>query len=174
MVGIALMTGCADNAVFDLEITLPPSSAPTTIELDVRPGGTEGFDVDWAPTSAFPTARFELAGDRPTRVLESIVAESIEQDALVRIRFCPPAGCAGLAGDAAPVTCLRFERPFHRGVRSIYRSTLGEEPPPPAPGQFCSQPPRTVTRCEVGCGDGDWHDVPTNGFCIEGAHVCDS
>ena len=173
--GVAFfLGGCADNAVFDIEIQLPPGTGAAYV--DVRPEGTVDFDASWGGSDAFPRHRFTLNESQPTMVLVSVVAESIEQDALAQIHFCPSerVDCAG-ADTVHPVSCIRFQRPFHRGLRSIYRSIIGAAPPTRAAGapRFCSEEPRVVTPCEIACSDGEWHDVPAGGFCIEGPNVCD-
>ncbi len=163
------ISACADNAVLDLSIVVPPrTTAANTAVLDVRPAS--GFDLegsDWPSSAAFPELSVEL-GATPLRIEASVPAEHVDQDLLVRVRFCATAGCA----TGSPAVCYRLARPFHGGRLSVFHTELVAIPEA-APVGLCSWPPIEIDRCSIGCAEGrPWG--PGASFCDdEGLHTCD-
>ena len=161
--------GCADNAILDVDLVLPMATAEARVAvLDVRPAS--GFDFEggiWQESDVYPPLETEL-GASTTTVVGSVPAEHIEQDVLVRVRFCGEEACAA----SAPAVCFRLERPFHAGEVSTFHAEITSIPPSTPSGSVCAISPTTITRCEIGCaGVG-----PTMGadYCrADGSHTCD-
>jgi hypothetical protein len=183
LLAATLATGCAQNAVLEIEMQLPsagPDGAPSPYtEASVRFAlDTDGPENDVTTFDAWtsgdgPTPRaFTLserrADDEPRRTFPSNLRLSVrtgqvDADLLLQIRFCRPNGIC----DPAPELRYHVEHPFYRGQRTFLRTG----PIDPSGGSYtynltqdfpelCRQPSavdpnvRVIWRCRIeGCFD---------------------
>ena len=177
---LLLVSGCARNAVFELELDLPPepaSAGPLFAVLQVRTDAD--FGADWTavpqlegiplrPTCARPVVpppcdSRELAADCSTVV--SIVGEGddLERPLFARVRFCGDPSCSA-EGEGAAQTRIEVERALYRGRFTQGRVCIDELPTSPSPE------PVRIERCDVRCRDGE-----AISHCrADGTHFCDS
>ncbi len=180
---VALLGGCAQNAVLEIEMQLPslgPDGAATPFtEASVRFAlDTDGVENDIATFDAWtagdgPTPRaFTLSESRqddpprrsfPSNLRLSVRTGQIDADLLLQIRFCRPNGIC----DGAPELRYHVEHPFYRGQRTFLRTgpldaaggsytyNLTQDFP-----ELCHQPStvdpnvRVIWRCRIeGCFD---------------------
>lgn len=164
---MVILLGCADNALLDVEIDLPPAADVVAV-VEARPASSYDFDATWAPTDAYPAARFPLDAAATSLAAVSILAETPTQNVLLQVRFCNH----GVCDDASPTLCYSLDRPFHQGRRSRYRDMVTTIPSAVPVGGVCSLPPRLIDRCEIGCAaNDDW--LSGSWFCEGQEHVCD-
>ncbi len=190
--GLVLMfaAGCQNNAILELELTLPPACSDATCAMDsdcplgvaCTPDGLCGactgddvyafvqmrtntdFDRRWS--GADPLDGFLLNADGSRIETISTVAQpaEYERDLLVRVTFCSDARCAGFGDDRAPERRLEIEHPFYELKRT--RTSWEIEAAPSGTVEEAE----IIDRCAVrGCRMGT-----TTDFCrlSDGSHFC--
>ncbi|MCB9596570.1 MAG: hypothetical protein H6719_27850 [Sandaracinaceae bacterium] len=166
LLAMLLLSGCARNGIFELEVDLPPQP-PTVAPLFavVQVSNSLAFDADWTsleridglalrPTCARPLVPpacdvRSLAPDCSEVV--SVVGEGddLARPLRVRVRFCEDAGCTAARDVTAPEARVEFERALYAGHYTQGRVCVDAVPTTPTPT------PTIVDRCEVRCRDGE-------------------
>jgi hypothetical protein len=182
---LTLLAGCAENAIFELEVHLPPTGESSYTRVLVIPRGgvreAEFGDTIWADFGA----EFALeATPSVARVSIEGSGANLEAPLGVRVIFCSDAGeCIDGAGRER--VDLLFERAFYRGRRTSLGvlcieegavriglsgdCTAGAFVTPSATPQSA---PLTVPRCMVACAD-DPDTTLTEENCSDGRHFCE-
>ena len=190
---LASASGCARNAIIELEFTLPPLTVgePGFVRLEVFEAeyldGNEDFlhqndgglmtVVQFPTTSSPPTV--SLAREQVTSAKFAIEAHEEVVAMSARLRFCEDRdwfGCEDRAPEDIRELWLRYEHPFYIGQRTTYRITIDSVPPPGETGARCPNPDWVqdgvcvIDRCKIqGCvGVGSVHDN-----CTDGVHACE-
>ncbi|MBX3269732.1 MAG: hypothetical protein KF729_05705 [Sandaracinaceae bacterium] len=164
---LALATcGCARNAVFELELDLPPqpvSVVPLFVVIQVA--NDRGFDEDWAPLERLDGVALRATCARPLRppacevrelapdcsMVVSVLGDEDDfaRPLRVRARFCEDDACTSARDALAPEARVELERVFYRGRYTQARVCVDTVPISPAPE------PTRIERCDVRCRDGD-------------------
>ena len=157
---LLVLAGCADNAVLELDLGLPPESLDGLHRfafVQAR-SGAEPFDEPWGGSD--PVEGFMLGFD-PHRESVSVVADdaSIEDPLRIKVRYCFTARCSSLSDADAPQAEIEIERAFYVAERTFLTLDLTGE-----------NESITVEKCRVrGCIGGT---VST--FCRgDGTHFCE-
>lgn len=159
--GLAALSGCARNAVLEVELDLPPG--PTDRFAVVQFETADGFDSTWL--AQYPGT--PLGSGRQT-VEYSLITESPNERLRVKVNFCTTPDCTGLDDtfDRAPAVWYELERSFYIGERTRWVVTIDTLPidPPSAP--------MSVGRCQIqGCIEATG---TTTTFCrLDGTHYCE-
>ncbi len=175
LLGAASVSGCAQNAIFELTLDLPPrpaslpASTPMYAFPQLRSGTSEAFTDRWAGQD--PLTGVELTAER-TEMKISVIGNSDIEARSVRLKtqFCVDPRCNGFGDDSmAPISCVQFERVFYVGTFTSYRLTHIDVVPTIVTCGMSDVFP--VGRCDVrGCVDGD-----TTSYCRleDGTHFCE-
>ncbi len=164
---IVLVTGCAENAILEVELMLPPASgAVRHVFVQTRSGEAE-FEATWSGSGSVDG--IVLADGAPSRSVVSVEADDgAELDAplSLKIRYCTTERCTEVADSDAQEVWVSVERAFYEGRYTQLEVEL------PAVGA-CSPPCATelsFTKCQVrGCRAGD-----TVMYCDrDGRHFCE-
>lgn len=120
--------GCAENAVLELVIELPPAPADDGTGLP----WFGVVQIDRATEAAFTTRR--ESGDRGAQPLElgavpqsdCISAETGDEsmDVEIRVRFCREPDCLNFLDDDSPERYYRLEHPFYIGRRTFWSTQI--------------------------------------------------
>jgi hypothetical protein len=169
-----VLGGCAENAVLEVELTLPAQPAapspPLFAYVQARSADVVSFDEAWAGTDAVEGRALE---DEETALPFSIVAggASFARELGIRIRFCRSPDCTAVGDDRAPEARYRIERAFYQGQRT--RLSLPNDPAvdplppvPPATGAVITE----IDKCDIeGCTIGT-----SSMYCyLNGNHFCE-
>ncbi len=164
-----VLTGCAENAVLEVELTLPAqpaTGAPLFAYVQARSADVVSFDEAWAGTDAIDGRALETA---VSMLPFSVVAggASFTRQLGVRIRFCASRDCTGLGDDRAPEVRYRIQRAFYQGHRTRVALVIDAVPAPPPP---IGAPITDIDKCDVeGCTTGT-----TSTYCfMNGHHFCE-
>ncbi len=170
IVAAALALGCARNAVFELELELPPQPAgPMRFAVvEAREGGAEPGTVELGPLNAAcgrpdpAPACADRALDPTCSAVVSVVADGARSGPLdVRVRFCESPRCSVPADASAPELQVTIERAFYEGRYTQARVCADEVP--------TGAVPVTVERCDVRCREGT-----AAMYCrADGTHFCE-
>ncbi len=122
----ALLSGCAQNAFFELQVELPPNPPGQTwyAQIQVRDMDGHGFGIPW------------MGGDVPTVPLDAVrrwdclSVESMDARVSlhVRVRFCRSEDCLDLEDGDPPERLYSFETPFYIGSRTYFRIVVPRIP----------------------------------------------
>jgi len=166
--------GCAQNAIFELTLDLPPRPAalPATTPMyafpQLRAGTAEAYMDRWAGQD--PLTGVELTGERTTMQISVIGNSDIEALPLrLKTQFCVDPRCNGFGDDrGVPIQCVEFARVFYVGKVTSYPHEITVVPTATAcaPADVIA-----IDRCLVrGCRDGD-----TANYCRleDGTHFCE-
>lgn len=174
-----LASGCARNAILELELDLPlqPSgSAPLYAVVQVQSQGS--FDQVWddVPLQGQPLSTICTRPDPPIpchdRMLDpacseviSIVAGdgAITEPLSIRVRFCSDPTCSGPGDSTAPEQRIEIERAFYVGHYTQARVCFDEVPAATDPE------PEIIDRCEVRCREG----TSMLQCRLDGTHFCE-
>lgn len=164
-------TGCSENAVFELTLTLPARPAPD--DAGVAPNyafvqlrrESSGYTFDDPWESPDDLEGFEL-GTEPQELPVSVLTENFGTSVLGRVRYCVSPRCTTLpADDMAPEQQFRWETPFYALKRTAWQSA-------PLVVPMRGMPARVdVGRCDIqGCIAGE-----PSSYCREsdGTHYCE-
>jgi hypothetical protein len=169
-------TGCAQNAVLELELDLPQSPSPATTRYAVVRvvTGDVSFDEEWQGDPQLPPFALDPSAKTVQRV--SLDGSSDVESAKVRVkvRFCRDPNCAAIGDDTAPEVRLQLARAFYAGKRTSYAWSIPCVPN--VAGQtdtpVCATAQRgetDVTKCEVaGCRSG-----VARSYCVGDKHFCE-
>jgi hypothetical protein len=152
--------GCARNAAFEIELTLPaqPVGGDQRYAVVVARDG----EFDFASVAIDPRYAGTALTATPQQVRYSILTERPDGHVRVLVFFCLSPDCRDEDPVLIPQVWLDFERATYIGQRTRWAGTIGAVPSGPPAAATC------VDRCEVeGCIDGHgW-------FCREdGSHYC--
>lgn len=161
-----LLAGCSGNAIFELELDLPPQPAgvaPLYAVVQVR--NDAAFDADWAPVERLDGIPLAPTCDRPAdpppcgerpltldcSAVVSVVGDSndLTRPLNVRVRYCEDPACTAATDATAPETRVVVERALYEGRYTQGRVCVDEVPVTPAPE------PIAIARCDVRCREGD-------------------
>ncbi|HBQ11000.1 MAG TPA: hypothetical protein DEF51_07410 [Myxococcales bacterium] len=113
-----LLGGCAQNAIMELQIELPPApagSSETFAYIQVAtPAGGFDFDVEWGDTGF----SFPLTATRQWACV-SVVSGDPTVDVNARIRYCSDPECLDVADGNAPESRVAIESPLYIGRRTF-------------------------------------------------------
>ena len=147
LTGALLGAGCAENAILELDLVAPPSSAAETV-LNVQLLSTE--EAVAAPENlGSPVQRFVLDAE-PTQISVVASGDDIARPLYVGVWTCADMACAAADDPQAPTRLFRLERAFYLGQYTHLDLDLRREP---LTGVV------EISRCRVqGCGvaDGDY------------------
>lgn len=151
------LVGCAQNAVLELTIQLPPDSAggPHFAYVQARANVTN-FDDTWAGTGEL--AAFPLTAMAQTVQVSVVTSDgAIVADPLaIKISFCGSSTCTALADAMAPQARFLVARAFYIGHRTSLTLSIPTFPTSATPA------PTMIGKCEVaGCRDGTTADYCT-------------
>ena len=166
--------GCAQNAVFELTLDLPPrpASVPAGTPMyafpQLRSGTTEAFMDRWAGQDPLTGVEL-LPGERTTMQISVIGNADIEtRPVRLKTQFCVDPRCNGFGDDrGAPIECVELERVFYVGKYTSYPHQILDVPT----ATDCTAGVIAIERCLVhGCRDGD-----TANYCRleDGTHFCE-
>lgn len=165
-------SGCARNAIFELELELPAQPSGPALFAVVE-ASRDGFGTTEPDPIAIPLAaacaRPDPAPACEDRTLDpscsavvSVVAGGAFTDPLaIRVRFCEDPGCAASADASAPTHLVEVERAFYEGHHTQARVCIDTVPSAPVT--------ETVARCDVRCRDGS----ATMQCRLDGTHFCE-
>lgn len=159
-----LLASCAQNAVLELQLMLPPQGAGPQLYalVQVRRAADHPFDVEWRGEEIDAV---ELSGEE-TRVQISVIGRDPEVDLHVKVRFCRVPSCDDL-GDPVPEVWYAIEHPFYVGRRTAWAACVPLATDRPTA-------PIVVDRCEIhGCVRG----MGSTSYCEgagSGAHFCET
>ncbi|HJL18596.1 MAG TPA: hypothetical protein RMH99_23245 [Sandaracinaceae bacterium LLY-WYZ-13_1] len=176
---LALVPGCAQNAIFELQIELPP--APSGEEwyavVDARDSSWP-FDTPWLGPGG---ETFELG---PSRQWACLSVQSFDQtlDLHVRVQFCRSPDCLALEDGVLRERWYTIEHPFYIGRRTYHRASIDAVPACDAEmdvGTSCGDAGlcRSEGRCgcttSADCGEGlRCERVDGEGTCLHAIGRC--
>ncbi len=153
-----LASGCAENAVLELQVELPPAPTgePWFAQVQVRRAAGNGFDAVWMGSD--PRA-VELTS-APQWDCISVQTNDDTVDVNVRVRFCHEIDCLGFGDDTAPERRYFLQTPFYIGRRTYWATTIDAVP------QCTSDSDCEVGACVAGqCGCATDADCCPSGGC---------
>jgi hypothetical protein len=161
-----LATGCAQNAILELQVDLPPAPLPSDggswfAQVQVRRASDHPFDIPWMGGE---DQVFELGDTRQWGCI-SVVSGSQELDLHLRVRFCRAEDCLDLLDGTPRERLYTLEHPLYIGRHTYYRITdIGEVPDCATDGD-CGG----IGACISGvCGCGSAADCGGGGLTCEG------
>ena len=161
---LVVASGCAQNAILELEIDLPqrPSDTPIFAFVQARRGDTHPFESDWGGDD-LPAV--ELLPDQRHTTTMSLIADEDGFDAHLKVRFCGSPKCTDIADGRAPARWYRIEHPFYVGERTFWQVSIAAVPTTPD-GAL-----EEVDRCAIrGCIEGtlsSYCDAAGRHFCAQ-------
>jgi hypothetical protein len=165
-------SGCARNAIFELELELPAQPAGPALFAVVE-ASREGSGAIATDPVAIPLAtacaRSDPAPACDDRVLDpscsavvSVVATGgLTRPVSVRVRFCEDPTCAAPADASAATHRVEVERAFYEGHYTQARVCIDTVP--------VADVTETVPRCDVRCREGS----ATMQCRLDGTHFCE-
>lgn len=171
LMALVLASGCARNAVLEVELTLPPRPesepplfAVVQFETDDPETGREAFERVWASGDAYPGVRLATETQLASY---SVVSENSGRVLLVKVLFCSTDRCSAIEDDpdVVPAVWYRLERPFYVGQRTWWRHVIDtiplERPSEPIP----------IDKCQI---EGCIRAVTETTYCRHtGQHYCE-
>jgi hypothetical protein len=158
-------SGCVsplENAILELDVTLPPSTRPaetTHAVFEVQTGASDFIEL-WpseAHAGSVPVPRM------PSAARISIAADREHAFLSIKVRFCEDTRCSAAGSAFAPETRIRIAEPFYLGEYSEVTLAIDHIP----------TPIETIDmgRCEVrACAS-----EPRGNYCDEtGVHLCEA
>lgn len=175
---LVLTSGCTRNAIFELELALPPTPPGEQRYAVVEARSDLGFEQDW-PDGSLEGLRLvttcapvdpalpcdERALDPECSAVVSIVGDGddLTRPLFVRVRFCADPWCAAPGDEIAPEHRIEIERAFYTGRYTQARVCIEEVP------AVTSAIPERIERCEVRCREGS-----AAMHCrLDGTHFCE-
>lgn len=179
LIALAIVaSGCARNAILELELELPPNPAGAQVYAVVQARGDLGFDEIWsdAPLEGIPLSRActrtDPAPPCADRMLDpqcsaviSLIGDGddLARPLHVRVRFCEDPTCSAPADATAPEHRVDIERGFYLGRYTQARVCVDEAP------TVTNAVPEVIERCEVRCREGT-----AAMYCrLDGTHFCE-
>ncbi len=168
------LAGCADNALLEVELTLPPATACERFArveaISVPPSQAVEFTADWGAGAQVVAAPLG-APDARTAVSLEASGDKIERTVLIRARLCAQPACDGpvadgCSGDAfARALFVAVERGFYAGEYTQIAIDLAAAKASPQQSDVV-----VFGRCDVaGCAQG-----AAASYCFEGGqHFCE-
>lgn len=177
VLSLALLQGCAKNAIFEIEMQLPatgqqpvPTLGPIMyVKLQIQPGPSVWGDL-WAVTASETVGPIALTDSAQTITVDiEGDGDHLDQPVDVRILYCSSESCATTVSER----WLEFEHPFFQGKSTYYRVPAEQTTTGLERNDADGTDPMVVEKCEVaGC-------VETNGeflmdYCpSSGVHWCE-
>ena len=174
---LLLLSGCARNAIFELELELPPQPAGAPLFAVVQLRNDAGFDADWSGVglvSGIPLTACSRPSPAPECELRdldpacaNVVSVIGDEDDLtrplrVRVRFCQDATCGSPADASAPEARIEIERALYTGAYTQGRACIDAVP-------AMLEDPIRIERCDVRCREGD----AVTHCRADGTHFCE-
>lgn len=160
IVAAALMlTGCAQNAILEVELDLPASNAAAADVRYVVVQGRSGevdFATEWAGGGI--AGGLELAPASQTVVvgIEADDSNEITDPLSLRIRYCRDETCTDPGDDDVQEVRVRIARAFYQGEYTELAKDLITLPPVMACTSCPVEGPIDIEKCDVrGCREGD-------------------
>jgi hypothetical protein len=178
MVVLVAAVGCADNAILEITLDLPPAEDGRSFAY-VQARSKPGADLlaPWSEESSI--SDFRLRTGERERVTFGVEAsgDQIESRLLLKVRFCDGSRCDSLTdGMQDPAEQhFDFERAFYRGEFTTYVHEITLMPPPCEPaGGGCTHPLELVGKCQVfGCRAGSSSSGCTGDDGMGARHFCE-
>ncbi len=127
VIGALLLSGCAQNAVLELQVQVPPAPDPSTPRyalVQVRRADATGFGVAWTGDDPPGVA----LGQQAAWVCTSVESHDETVDLDVRVRFCGSATCDALGDDTAPELRYHIAHPFYIGRHTYWSAQIAAVP----------------------------------------------
>jgi len=123
LVSALLAGGCAQNAILELQIELPPAPAGSSARFAyvqvASPNSGFDFGVDWGDEGfTVPLT------DSSQWTCVSVVGASPEVDVNARVRFCQEERCLDVADGNAPESRIFVQDPLYIGRRTFVRRRI--------------------------------------------------
>lgn len=158
-----VLSGCARNAIFELELELPPQPGAARFAV-VQLRNDAAFGADWSDVATLPGIPLASSCSRPDpapacedRALDtscstviSVIGDEndLTRPLRVRVRFCEDPACAGAADAMAPEARIEVERALYTGAYTQGRACIDALP-------MTLEEPIRIERCDVRCREGD-------------------
>lgn len=126
-VALALLaSACAENAVLELQVELPPAPPGERryAQVQARRAAGNGFDAVWMGSDP----RTVELGSAPQWDCISVITSDDTVDLNVRVRFCRERDCLGFGDDTAPELRFFLEHPFYIGRRTYWSARIPSVP----------------------------------------------
>ncbi len=180
MLVLLVLGGCTEpnyvvpRGVLEVELTLPPAPAPELgafASIQFRPDRLLAsledqkfpFDSRWIDTDDLPGIPLAPGEDLVEHI--SVMAEEVDTDLRIKVRFCASRDCTDPLDDAAPEVWFALERPLYGGATTYWSARITE-------GQAVVAPaPIDVSKCDIeGC-----QGMRPSPYCDERRqHYCDT
>lgn len=173
-----LLPGCARNAIFELELELPPRPGGSPLFAVIQMRNDAGFSADWSGVAMVPGVALAPSCTRPDpapgcdeRELDptcsSVVSvigggSDLTRALRVRVHFCADPACAGPTDAAAPEIRVEIERAFYTAAYTQGRVCIDVVP-------MALEAPIRIERCDVRCREGD----AVTHCRADGSHFCE-
>ncbi len=162
LVVVALLTGCAQNAILEFQIELPPNPPGETwfAKVEVISSSDDGLALF---SSGFSTNLRTIPLEDATRWdCLSIESSNPMASVLLKVRFCQSPEC-GLTDERGPRHLYRLETPFYIGSRTYYRARIPSVP-------TCASSDDCAVGACIGevCGCSSEADCPEGFACVAG------
>lgn len=155
-----VISGCARNAAFEIELTVParPATGPDLYAVAVFMTG----DFDFESVAIDPVHSGTALDAAPQQLRYSVLTERPDGRVRMVVFFCESTTCRGEDPSAIPQSWFEFERAAYVGERTRWTGTITSLPTGRPTAADC------IDRCEIeGCIGGD------GSFCrIDGTHYC--
>ena len=163
----ALATGCARNAVLEIELTVPaqPATGPARYAVLQFEAAPQSFETDWRGANDYPGVALD---GEPQMLAYSVVSEDESTIVQMKVLFCTTPDCSALddAPDRVPSVWYRLERSLYIGERTRWEVIVAAVPADPASDAI------EVGKCEIeGCIRATGSETS---FCrLSGEHYCE-
>ncbi len=174
--------GCANNAIFTLQMDLPPAppATPPAVQsllflvVEGRPG-MEDWTTDWQQWQAGGIGLDPV--ERTMTAVDFVASgDAIAKPLRVKIRFCISARCTLVEDGDAPEIRIELERVFYQGRYTEYpiaisSSPTGDQIQLPPSGMIVG-PGGAVPKCAIHapeCIEG----TPATSWCVGTEHYCE-
>lgn len=156
------LSGCARNAILEVELTLPVAPDPASSLYAVIMVVDDEHDFDSVNIEPQHSGTL-LTGD-PQTIAFSVMTERADGAMRMVVYFCPNTVCAGGDVPRLPQVRYRFERATYIGRRTRFRAVIDA-----VPEAASTYPENCVDRCSIeGCIEGSGTFCRTD----DGTHYC--
>jgi len=163
--GCLTIAACADNAILEVELDLPPRPSTTPLYAFVQARAADKFPLP-DPWGGSDLGAVELGDARYVDSISLLTSET-NVDVNIKVRFCEDPRCTSIPDDNAPECWFHLEHPFYVGKRTFWSARVAAIP---MDGDAHHRTEVLVDRCQIrGCVEGDLSD-----YCrVDGRHLCE-